>query len=126
MKSVLKIKKQKRIQRHTRIRSRVKGTAARPRLSVFKSNGYIYAQIINDEIGATLAHAQDLNEKELEKIKSNDLAGKIANAYKVGQIIAKRALGKGVENVVFDRGGYKYYGRVKAVADGAREGGLKF
>lgn len=126
MKKLPKIKLQKRQQRHRRVRAKVKGTVERPRLSIFKSNKYIYAQIINDELGVTLIQAQDLNEKAAKSIKQDGLTGKISNAYKVGQLVAKRALEKGIENVVFDRGGYKYFGRIKAIADGARKGGLKF
>lgn len=126
MKKASKLKQQKRAFRHRRLRAKVKGTAERPRLAVFKSNACIYAQVINDETGNTLASAQDLKEKELEKMKVSELKGKAAKAYQVGQLIAVRALGKGIEKVVFDRGGNKYYGRVKAVADGARDAGLKF
>lgn len=126
MKKLSKIKLQKKQQRHRRVRAKVKGTAERPRLSIFKSNKYIYAQIINDELGVTLIQAQDLNEKTIKSIESDESKGKISEAYKVGQLIAKRALEKGIEKIVFDRGGYKYFGRIKAIADGARKGGLKF
>lgn len=126
MKKLSKIKLQKKRQRHRRVRAKVKGTAERPRLSVFKSNKYIYAQIINDELGVTFIQAQDLNEKTIKNIESDESKAKISEAYKVGQLIAKRALEKGIEKIVFDRGGYKYFGRIKAIADGARKGGLKF
>lgn len=126
MKNLSKMKQQKRWQRHARVRSKVRGVEERPRLSIFRSNKNIYAQIINDASGKTLAHAQDLNEKELAKIESKEFKGKIAHAYKVGQLVAKRALEKGIDKVMFDRGGYKYYGRVRAVAEGARDAGLKF
>lgn len=126
MKNLSKIKRQKRSQRHNRVRSRVQGVEERPRLSVFRSSKYIYAQVINDVSGKTLAHAQDLNEKEISKIEGKEFKGKMAHAYKVGQLVAKRALEKGIDKVMFDRGGYKYYGRVRAVAEGARDAGLKF
>lgn len=103
-----------------RIRNAIKGTAERPRLSVFRSNRYIYAQLIDDRAGETLAHASS-HESAVE-IKGN----KTEQSAKVGQLLAERAKAKGIETVVFDRAGYLYHGRVKALADGAREGGLKF
>lgn len=124
-----KIKSQKRLRRHRRTRAKIKGTAKKPRLSVFRSNKYIYAQVIDDELGVTLAHAGDLNikKKETPKAEKTEVGeGKIAKAYEIGQIIAKRAGEKGIKEVVFDRGGYRYFGRIKAVAEGARKGGLKF
>lgn len=126
MKILSKIKQQRRIRRHKRIRSKVKGSESRPRLSIFKSNKYIYAQVIDDISGATLTQARDLSEQEIKKVGVKDFKGKTAAAYKVGRLIAKRALEKGINQVVFDRGGYKYYGRIKAFAEGARKGGLKF
>ena len=113
------------------MRAKIKGTNKVPRLGVFRSNKHIYAQLIDDEKGRTLVSASDL---DIGKAKSKtqsakpkkDLTGKAAVAYRVGQILAKKALEKKFEKVVFDRGGYKYHGRVKALADGAREGGLKF
>jgi len=129
-------KQQKRYQRHRKIRSRVVGTSKRPRLCVFRSNRYIYAQLIDDEKGHTILSWSDLNFGKLKsknlkedketKDKEKKLSGKIAVAYKVGKMIAKKALEKGIKKVVFDRGGYKYHGRVKALAEGARDGGLKF
>jgi len=110
--------KQKRIRRHKRIRSRISGTKELPRLCFFSSNSHIYAQLINDEKGQVLAQAHDLK----LKVKS----GKISKAREVGKLIAKLGLEKKIEKVVFDRGGFKYHGVVKALADGAREGGLKF
>ena len=109
-----------RIKRHSRVRSKISGTAERPRLSVFRSESNIYAQRIDDAAGVTLASASTV-EKAFEGNGSNCEAAK-----KIGAVIAERALQKGIEEVVFDRGGYIYHGRVKALAEGAREGGLKF
>jgi large subunit ribosomal protein L18 len=109
--------------RHRRVRAGVSGTAARPRLNVFRSLVNIFAQVIDDESGQTLVSASTLD-ADLKK----DLAGKkkAEQAKLVGQTVAERAKAKGIRQVVFDRGGYKYHGRVKALADGAREGGLEF
>ena len=109
-----------RIKRHKRVRSKISGTAERPRLSVFRSESNIYAQIIDDVAGNTLVAASSV-EKAFE-----GNGGNIEAAKKVGAMIAERALQKGIEEVVFDRGGYVYHGRVAALAEGAREGGLKF
>ena len=109
-----------RLKRHLRVRSKISGTAQRPRLDVFRSNSNIYAQLIDDVKGVTLASASTI-EKDFEGAKGNKEA-----ARKVGQLIAKRALDKGIECCVFDRGGYIYHGRVLELAEGAREGGLKF
>ena len=109
-----------RIKRHNRVRGKISGTPERPRLCVFRSENHIYAQIIDDVAGKTLAAASTV-EKCFEGNGGNAEAAK-----KIGETIAKRALEKGIENVVFDRGGYIYHGRVKALAEGAREGGLKF
>ena len=109
-----------RLRRHKRIRAKIFGTAARPRLDVFRSNANIYAQIIDDENGVTLLSASTL-EKEFEGYGGNKDAAKA-----VGTMIAKRALERGITEVVFDRGGYVYHGRVQALAEAAREGGLKF
>ena len=109
-----------RLKRHFRVRSKISGTAACPRLDVFRSNSNIYAQLIDDVKGVTLASASTI-EKDFEGAKGNNEA-----ARKVGQLIAKRALDKGIECCVFDRGGYIYHGRVLELAEGAREGGLKF
>ena len=108
------------MKRHNRVRGKISGTAERPRLSVFRSENNIYAQIIDDVAGTTLVSASTV-EKAFEGNGSNCDAAK-----KIGAVIAERALQKGIEEVVFDRGGYIYHGRVKALADGAREGGLKF
>lgn len=109
-------KNAKRQKRHTRIRAKVHGTASRPRLSVFRSNKGIYAQLIDDEKSVTLASASSLALK----------GGSGEKAKTVGKTIAELAKGKKIESVVFDRGGYLYAGAIKALADGAREGGLKF
>ena len=112
-----------RMKRHRRIRAKISGTSETPRLNVFRSEANIYAQIIDDspEKGCvTLVSASSLD-KEIE-----GYGGNVQAAQAVGKLVAKRALDKGIENVVFDRGGYLYHGRVKALAEGAREGGLKF
>jgi large subunit ribosomal protein L18 len=122
------IKQQRRYRRHKRIRAKVFGTARRPRLCVFRSNKHIYAQLIDDEKGKTLAAASDLELKKTQKTKKlkNEKNKKVAIACEVGKLIAEKAKTKKIEKVVFDRGGYKYHGRVKALAEGAREGGLVF
>ncbi len=112
--------KAKRDRRHSRIRGKISGTPQRPRLCVFRSEKHIYAQVIDDVAGKTLAAAAS-NEKDFEGLGSNKEA-----AAKVGKMVAERALAAGIDNVVFGRGGYVYHGRVQALADGAREGGLKF
>ena len=109
-----------RMKRHQRVRGKISGTAERPRLSVFRSENNIYAQIIDDVAGRTLVSASSV-EKGFE-----GSGGNVEAAKKVGAKVAERALQKGIEEVVFDRGGYIYHGRVQALADGAREGGLKF
>ena len=110
--------------RHVRVRAKVNGTPSRPRLNVFRSSAHIYAQVIDDLAGHTLVAASDL-EAEIRE-RAGEGATKTARAKTVGQIIAERAKAAGIETVVFDRGGFLYHGRVKAVADGAREGGLVF
>ena len=109
-----------RAKRHARVRGKISGTAERPRLCVFRSENHIYAQVIDDVAGVTLCAAAS-NEKDFEVYGGNCDA-----AAKVGAKVAERALAKGIENVVFDRGGYIYHGRVKALAEAAREAGLKF
>ena len=109
-----------RLQRHKRVRAKISGTAERPRLDVYRSAKNIYAQVIDDVNGVTLASASSLD-KAIE-----GYGGNIAAATAVGMLVAERAKAKGIETVVFDRGGYLYHGRVKALAEGAREGGLKF
>jgi large subunit ribosomal protein L18 len=109
--------------RHSRVRAKVAGTASRPRLCVFRSLNHIYAQVIDDEKGHTLVTASTLD----PDIKGEaDKKAKSARAELVGSLVAKRALTSGIKEVVFDRGGYKYHGRVKALAEAARKAGLKF
>lgn len=105
---------------HKRIRRKVSGTTERPRLAIHYSNQHIYAQVIDDTVGRTLAAASTLD-KSIEKASSN-----VESAQKVGKLIAERAKGSNISNVVFDRGGHLYHGKVKALADAAREGGLQF
>jgi len=135
------LKQEKRQRRHKRIRAKVSGNARQPRLCVFRSVKHIYARLIDDEEGRTILSSSDLELKK-PKIKNQELKiqienkeierskkiliGKTALAYEVGKLIAEKARQKKIEKVVFDRGGYKYHGRVKALAEGAREGGLKF
>ncbi|MGG0719875.1 50S ribosomal protein L18 [Robertmurraya massiliosenegalensis] len=107
--------------RHARVRSKLSGTAARPRLNVFRSSKHIYAQLIDDVNGVTLVSASTL-----DKEVSLESTGNVDAAVKVGELVAKRAVEKGIKAVVFDRGGYLYHGRVKALADAARENGLEF
>ena len=109
-----------RLKRHKRVRAKISGTPERPRLNVFRSNANIYAQIIDDVNGVTLVSASSLD-KTFEGVTGNKEA-----ARKVGQLLAERAKDKGIVNVVFDRGGYIYHGRVQELAEGAREGGLEF
>lgn len=115
------IKNEARKKRHGRIRNRLSGTQERPRLNVFRSNKHIYAQLIDDQNGVTVASASTLD-KELDV----ESLTKVEAAEKVGELVAKRALEKGYKSVVFDRGGYLYHGRVKALAEAAREAGLEF
>lgn len=112
-----------RLKRHKRVRKNVAGTEAKPRLNVFRSICNIYAQVIDDQSGKTLVSASTIDGELKSQIKSG---GNIDAAKLVGQLVAKRAVEKGIETVIFDRGGYKYHGRVAALADGAREAGLKF
>ena len=115
----VKSKPQSRLRRRRRVRAKVRGTTERPRLSVFRSNRGIQAQVIDDVAGHTLA-AVNWTEGDLKDLKSME------QAKRAGELLAERAKAAGVESVVFDRGGYRYHGRVKALADGAREGGLTF
>ncbi|MFY9584961.1 MAG: 50S ribosomal protein L18 [Candidatus Acidiferrales bacterium] len=108
---------------HLRVRTRVTGTPERPRLCVYRSLGHIYAQVIDDHTGRTLASASSLDKEMRKQLKGG---GNVAAAKVVGKAIAERARAAGVELVVFDRGGYKYHGRVQALAESAREAGLKF
>jgi len=116
-------KNKARKKRHLRVRKKLSGTASMPRLNVFRSSNHIYAQLIDDTKGVTLASASTLDPEIRDQISHG---GNIEAAEKVGQLIAKRGLEKGITEVVFDRGGYLYHGRIKALADGAREGGLQF
>ena len=112
-----------RVKKHRRVRNHISGTAARPRLSVYRSNNHMYAQIIDDTVGNTLVSASTLEKDvkaELEKTNNVEAAAKL------GTVIAKKALDKGINTVVFDRGGFIYQGKVKALADAAREAGLEF
>jgi len=108
---------ERRLRRRRRVRAKVRGTATRPRISVFRSNRGIFAQLIDDDAGRTIA-AVNWTEPELRSL------GPMEQATKAGELLAQRANAAGVERAVFDRGGYQYHGRVKALADGAREGGL--
>jgi large subunit ribosomal protein L18 len=112
-------KRQRRLRRRRRVRARVTGTAQRPRLSVYRSNRGVFAQLVDDGKGHTVA-AVNWIEPELRKLTASE------QAKRAGELLAERAKAAGVETCVFDRGGYRYHGRVKALADGAREGGLVF
>jgi len=117
---VISYKKESREKRHASLRKRIEGTPDRPRLAVFRSARHIYAQVIDDLQNKTLVGTSDL------AIETSDEDDKKATAKKVGAAIAKKCLEKGIDKVVFDRAGFKYHGRVSALADGAREAGLKF
>jgi large subunit ribosomal protein L18 len=108
---------------HERIRKKIRGTQARPRLAVHRSGAHIYAQVIDDDAGTTLVAASSRDKDVKGKLKSG---GNVAAAKEVGGLVASRAKQKGIELVVFDRGGFQYHGRIKALADAAREAGLKF
>jgi large subunit ribosomal protein L18 len=116
-------KKEPRKKRHFRVRKKVVGTPERARLNVFRSSKHIYAQLIDDQSGRTIVSASSLDKELRGKIKNG---GNIDSAKMVGILVAKRASGKGIKSVVFDRGGFIYHGRVKALAEAAREGGLEF
>jgi large subunit ribosomal protein L18 len=116
----LDLKEKQRIRRKLRIRKKIKGTAEKPRMTIYKSNKYIYLQVIDDTKGLTLVSASNI-EKELRNLKSV-----VADAEKLGQAFGERLLSKNIDTVVFDRNGYLYHGVVKAVADGARKAGIKF
>ena len=109
--------------RHVRVRKHVSGSAARPRLNVFKSISWIYAQVIDDNEGNTLISASTVDKELREKVKGMK---KTEQAKVIGKAVAERAVSKGILSVVFDRGGFRYVGRIKALAEGAREGGLQF
>ncbi|SFQ16175.1 large subunit ribosomal protein L18 [Butyrivibrio proteoclasticus] len=112
-----------RAKKHMRIRNRFSGTAERPRLAVFRSNNHVYAQVIDDVAGKTIVSASTLEKDIKAELKNTD---DIDAASKVGSVVAQRAMEKGIKAVVFDRGGYVYHGKVKALADAAREAGLEF
>ena len=109
--------------RHMRIRNKISGTAARPRLAVFRSNSHIYAQVIDDEAQHTLVAASTMEKDIRQKLENT---ANVEAARVVGEELAKKAKAKGISSVIFDRGGYLYHGKVKALADAAREGGLEF
>ncbi len=109
--------------RHLRVRNRIEGTAARPRLNVYRSNKHIYAQVIDDVTGSTVASASTVDKEVSAEVQNG---GNVEAARKVGELVAKRAIEKGITTVVFDRGGYLYHGRVQALADAARAAGLQF
>ncbi|MGY8778505.1 MAG: 50S ribosomal protein L18 [Longimicrobiales bacterium] len=123
-----KLKKSRRLQRqrrHFRVRNKVRGTESRPRLVVFRSLKHMEGQIINDDAGQTLFGLSTLTE-DLKGFSAEGQNKRVEQAYAAGKLLAERAKSQGIETVVFDRGGYRYHGRVKAFADGAREGGLEF
>ena len=109
--------------KHKRIRNNISGTAAKPRLAVFRSNNHLYAQIIDDTVGNTLTSASTLDK---EVSKGLEKTNKVEAATKLGEVVAKKALDQGIKTVVFDRGGFIYAGKIKALADAAREAGLEF
>lgn len=121
-------KQLKRQRRHRRVRAKIKGTVKIPRLCVFKSAKHIYTQLIDDEKGKTLVAASDLEIKKStgSKTSKSKKEKRFIEAYEVGKLIAKKAAKEGIKKIVFDRGGYKYHGKVKALAEGAREGELQF
>jgi large subunit ribosomal protein L18 len=116
-------KNKARLKRHLRVRKKITGTTERPRLNIFRSAKHMYAQIIDDTTGATLAAASTQDKDLRDQVASG---GNVEAAKKVGELIAQRAKAKGLDKVVFDRGGYLYHGRVQALADAAREAGLEF
>lgn len=119
----VELKREARLKRHLRVRKKVKGTQERPRLSLFKSARHIYAQVIDDEAGRTLAAASSLS---LQMLQGGKVGDKKERAKAVGKMVAEAAMKADVRKVVLDRGGYRYHGRVKALADSAREAGLEF
>ena len=121
----IKEKREKRFRRHARVRSRIFGTSIRPRLSLFRSNRHIWAQLIDDESGKTLAAASDLEIKIKKTPGRKDILVLKISAEKVGGLLAQKAQESKINSIVFDRGCYKYHGLIRAVAEGARKGGLK-
>jgi large subunit ribosomal protein L18 len=124
--SIDNIRKKRRIMRHARVRKKVSGLANRPRLSVFRAIKHVYAQVIDDNIGETLVAASSLDSEVISLASSNGDNSKIQIAKLVGDLLAQRAKEKKINSVVFDRGGYRYHGRVKALAEAVRDGGVKF
>ncbi len=116
-------RKEVRVRKHVRVRKKISGTAECPRLAVFRSASHIYAQIIDDDKGVTLVAASSLDKAIKDKVA---FGGNVEAAKEVGKLVAEKAIEAGITNVVFDRGGYMYHGRVEALADSAREAGLKF
>lgn len=116
-------RKEVRVRKHVRVRKKISGTAECPRLAVFRSASHIYAQIIDDDKGVTLVAASTLDKAIKEKIS---FGGNVEAAKEVGKLVAEKAIEAGISNVVFDRGGYMYHGRIQALAESAREAGLKF
>ena len=128
--TIIRHKTENRARRKGRVRSKIRGTKERPRISVFRSNSYIYAQLVDDETGSTITEAND-REVDMKKVSKDDLKGdtgtvNLLRAFKTGEMLAKKAQDKKVTTVVFDKSHYKFHGRVKALAEGARAGGLKF
>ena len=124
-----KSKREKRIRRHKRVRAKVIGTAERPRLSVFRSNKHLYAQLIDDVSGKTMVSSSSMEFKKNKKIKSirkTEKTDDVGYAEKIGDVLIEKALAKGIKEAVFDRGGYAYHGNIKKLADAARKGGLRF
>ena len=119
-------KQEKRKRRHKKIRTEIRGTAEIPRLCVFKSLNHIYAQVINDDKAQTLFSVSDEEISKKTSSKNKKYSGKSEKAYEVGKLTAEKAAEKKIKKIVFDRAGYKYHGRIKALAEGAREGGLQF
>ena len=116
----VKTRPAKRLKRRRRVRAKITGSAERPRISVFRSNRGVFAQLIDDDVG------QDARRRQLDRGRPQDRCRRMDQAKKAGELLAERAKAAGVETAVFDRGGYQYHGRVKALAEGAREGGLIF
>lgn len=114
-------KQQHRTRRHQRVRAKIRGTAEKPRVSVFKSNRHIFVQIIDDKSGKTI-----LSSKVVSDGKNKINGTKMEKSFKIGEILAEKAKEAGIKKVVFDRGGFKYHGRIKAIADGLRKGGINF
>jgi large subunit ribosomal protein L18 len=122
MANVAKVRRELRQRRHTRVRKKIHGTAARPRLAVFRSNKHLVMQVIDDDAGCTLAAASTVE----SDLRSAGSTGSASGAARVGKLVAERAKAAGIDKVVFDRGGFLYHGRVQAAADAAREAGLEF